>query len=167
MVECKNVVLRDAWATGWDLPDLLGLMIWVGGLAVDKISKMGLVGKKNRNGKLISYRNVFLTQKIDSRMEDSQIEENIMGLKIINVYALECDWCGQRMPDNDLELVGWPTLGDIDDELENSDEWWGVTADGRYCCGGCVDTFGTLCFSPDGLPLQQLTHVERGDIKPQ
>lgn len=44
------------------------------------------------------------------------------------------------IPDRGSGLVGWDTTDGLDAALADEYEWWGVT--------------------PDGLPLERLTHVE-------
>ena len=52
-----------------------------------------------------------------------------MSLKVITCYALECDWCGRRIPDRESEFVGWDTVDGINAELQDQYERWGVTED--------------------------------------
>lgn len=85
-----------------------------------------------------------------------------MTLKTRKVYYLECDFCYRCLPDKQSGYVGWDTTDGLDAELAADYEWWGVTEDGRHCCGECayvpVGVDGYV--SPDAKPLHRLTHVE-------
>ena len=45
-----------------------------------------------------------------------------MSVKTISCYALECDWCGCRIPDRESGLVGWDTVDGINAELQDQYE---------------------------------------------
>ena len=88
-----------------------------------------------------------------------------MSLKVITCYALECDWCGRRIPDRESEFVGWGTVDGINAELQDQYERWGVTEDGRHCCTDCLTVTGDDQYvTPDGTaatPLNGIHITER------
>lgn len=74
---------------------------------------------------------------------------------------LDDDFVTYGIPDRGSGLVGWDTTDGLDAALMDEYEWWGVTPDGRHCCTECVDVADDHdgYMSPDGLPLERLTHV--------
>ena len=88
-----------------------------------------------------------------------------MSVKTIFCYALECDWCGCRIPDRESGLVGWDTVDGINAELQDQYEQWGVTKDGHHCCTDCLTvTDDDRYVTPDGAtatPLDGIRSKER------
>ena len=83
-----------------------------------------------------------------------------MSLKVITCYALECDWCGRRIPDRESEFVGWDTVDGIIAVPQNQYERWGVTGDGRLCCTDCLTATGDDRYvTPDGTAATLLNGI--------
>lgn len=83
-----------------------------------------------------------------------------MSLKVITCYALECDWCGRRIPDRESEFVGWELCDGINAELQDQYERWGVTMDGRHCCTDCLTVTGDNRYvTPDEMTVTSLDSI--------
>lgn len=89
-----------------------------------------------------------------------------MSLKTITCYALECDWCHQRIPDRGSGLIGWDTVDGINAELQDTYEQWSVTTDGRHCCTDCLTvTDDDRYATPDGQTVEPLDAITMPDDK--